>query len=849
MTGRDPPLDGWRGVALDLSVSSDTDSDTRSVSDERREAPEARGVWSEAIDVSTMLGTVGDDLSPVQPAPAPAERSEPREEPIPPVMAPGEDRYTLQRLVGRGGQGEVWQARDEKLGMVVAVKVLRPKRSARDRRALELECSLTASLVHPGIPPVVDRGETADGRPWFAMKFVAGRDLRTIMDDWHAGTDEGQPWTLRRLVDVMVRVCDAVSYAHGQGVMHLDLKPRNIMIGAFGEVLVMDWGLARKIVEPGGAPSLGLVAGTPGYVPPERYIDPHAIDPATDVYALGAMLYRLLTGRKPRRRHSPLETLRWAERRTEGPLPAELRELAESALAYTRGARLQTVVAFRRALVDWLDGARQREKALALVARAQERAAALMAMSDEVQRARAAADAALAEVPPHTKAEAKRAAWRLADAAEAQDEALALAELDFEQTLRAALTRVPALPEAEGMLADHYRRLLIRAEQARDRVAARRFEVLLRTYDDGRHAEWLDGEGALTLVTDPPGAQATIYRFELRDRRLVAVDPRPLGPTPIDGVAVGRGSHLVVIEAPGRAPTRYPVHIGRDAPWTGRPPTHDAAEPIPLLPAADLGPDEHYVPAGWCIVGGDPQAPDPLPRQRLWVDGFVARRHPVTHRAYLAFIQDLVDRGDRAAAERHQPGRLGPLVDHAPLYRIDAEGRVHLGRTLDDEPIDPDTAVTLVDWHGAQAFARWTAERTSLPWRLPHDLEWEKAARGVDGRWLPWGDHLEPSWAAVLEAFARRPGPRAVGAVPEDVSVYGLQDLVGTVREWCCSDYVRGGPNTSRLVLAEPSGPFRMVRGGGWSSRALFGRPAGRFASRPDERFRVLGFRLVRSLG
>lgn len=183
-------------------------------------------------------------------------------------------RYELIALLGEGGMGAVYLARDTVLDREVALKVLErptPQTAAR----LEQEARILGRLEHPGIVPVHDFGELADGRSFYAMKRVRGERLDRFVA---AGAD------LHARLDVFVRICEAVAFAHAHGVIHRDLKPENVMVGEFGEVLVLDWGLA---VEKGVAPDPG--SGTPPYMAPEQERG-EEVDERADVYALGMML-------------------------------------------------------------------------------------------------------------------------------------------------------------------------------------------------------------------------------------------------------------------------------------------------------------------------------------------------------------------------------------------------------------------------------------------------------------------------------------------------------------------------------------------------------------------------------
>jgi serine/threonine protein kinase len=228
-------------------------------------------------------------------------------------------RYRLVERVARGGMGVVYAAEDEKLERRVALKVLDVPGTDGDlANRLIREARVLARLEHPGIVPVHDVGVLADGRVFYTMKFVEGQRL-----DKYIESVSSTPDRLR----IFLRICDAVAFAHARGVLHRDLKPANIMVGSFGEVLVMDWGLAKilrgrspaqpqnidpdaTIFEKSKPPANsnasteivsvtahGTVMGTPGYMSPEQARgDVEHLDARSDIFSLGALLRFLLTG-------------------------------------------------------------------------------------------------------------------------------------------------------------------------------------------------------------------------------------------------------------------------------------------------------------------------------------------------------------------------------------------------------------------------------------------------------------------------------------------------------------------------------------------------------------------------
>lgn len=234
-----------------------------------------------------------------------------------------ESRYETGEEVARGGMGAIKLADDVALRRQVAIKSMLVDDATPDELARFIEeAQITGQLDHPGIVPIHELGVDASGQPFYSMKFVRGRDLQTILDGLRKGNREiAEEFTLHRLLNILNRVCDAVAFAHARGVIHRDLKPANIRIGEFGEVMVMDWGLAKIFGKDETRPDVkgrrvesiredetagdlrtiaGSVMGSPAYMAPEQASGAtHELDEGADIYALGAILYEILTLRPP----------------------------------------------------------------------------------------------------------------------------------------------------------------------------------------------------------------------------------------------------------------------------------------------------------------------------------------------------------------------------------------------------------------------------------------------------------------------------------------------------------------------------------------------------------------------
>jgi serine/threonine-protein kinase len=275
------------------------------------------------------------------------------------------DRYVIGPQLGRGGMGEVVAAHDTRIGREIAIKRLHdddpgPVALARFLR----EARIQGRLDHPAIPPVHELDHDADGRPFFAMKKLSGHTLAEALRD-----PELRPkFPRQRLLRAFVDVCLAIEFAHNRGVIHRDIKPSNVLLGEYGEVYVLDWGVARMV---NGEPEIGVTVagaalGTPGYMSPEQIRGRIDVDARADVYALGCILYEILAGTTlhPRGDAALMSALHPVDARPStraDDVPPELDALCVAATALDREARVPSARALGDAVQAYLDGDRDFE--------------------------------------------------------------------------------------------------------------------------------------------------------------------------------------------------------------------------------------------------------------------------------------------------------------------------------------------------------------------------------------------------------------------------------------------------------------------------------------------------------
>jgi serine/threonine protein kinase len=265
--------------------------------------------------------------------------------------APAGADFLLRELIGSGGMGLVYAAIQPSLDRVVAVKVLRPTlvENQRSRDGFFAEAFVTAALDHPNTVPVYEIGLTDEGAPFYAMKLVSGAKWSSVLANN----------SLEQNLRILLMVCDAVAFAHDKGIIHRDLKPENVMVGPYGEVLVMDWGLAGSVGNPRALPlsQETVCAGTPAYMPPEvAACEVERIGKPSDVYLLGGILYEIATGLRPHGAAEVLECIKAAANNELQPTDrgGELVDIALKALRFDPGERYASVKELAETIRDAL---------------------------------------------------------------------------------------------------------------------------------------------------------------------------------------------------------------------------------------------------------------------------------------------------------------------------------------------------------------------------------------------------------------------------------------------------------------------------------------------------------------
>ncbi|BBM88072.1 serine/threonine protein kinase [Candidatus Uabimicrobium amorphum] len=292
-------------------------------------------------------------------------------------------KYEEIKEIGRGGMGRVELWKDKNINRVVAAKMLL-KEHQKSKQALKgflEEAQISGQLEHPNIVPIHDIGKDASGNLFFTMKYVEGKSLHNLIEDLKNDPQKKQYFSLNKLLQIMQSICHSIDYAHAKNVIHRDLKPNNIMLGNFGEVMVMDWGIAKileskhdildtensiVLKEKGQFQTItGKIVGTPIYMSPEQaQAEWEKIDTRTDIYALGAILFEMVTGKKMIDASNILEAVFKASNGKKipfpkkgifGSIPPELQSIIEKATAFQPQDRYQKASDMSQDIQNFID--------------------------------------------------------------------------------------------------------------------------------------------------------------------------------------------------------------------------------------------------------------------------------------------------------------------------------------------------------------------------------------------------------------------------------------------------------------------------------------------------------------
>jgi eukaryotic-like serine/threonine-protein kinase len=712
-------------------------------------------------------------------------------------------------LLARGGSGWVFRAHDPVLQRDVAIKIGRADTGEAGRRQLIAEAQRTAQLDHPAVLPV-NRLIVADGQVCIEYRLAPSATLAT----WLADPNQAPPRPTDRL-QALAAVASALRRAHAMGLVHGDLHPGNIAVSDGGSVYVLDWAGPLDNAEP------GRLSGAPTHAAPE-VLEGQPATAASDVYALGVLAWELCALR-PMRPRLPGEELgvflsRWQVK--DAPTlpawargPTGLAALLGAALARDPAAR-PDMDRFAQLLADMLSGSVERgqrhARGRALLEKARDILARYRELGNRLSDEQRVVMVQRGKVPGHAPTAAKQALWAAEDrvAGLEQQRVVCWLEAVSEATLAGALA--PVGDEADEMLAElWWERMedMERRDQTRE-VSLARAQIVAR--DPSRRGRALLAPCLLSLDVTPADATVTLTPLA-PDRRVL----RPTSPTEHGGsihrMELPEGSYLCTVCADGFEPLRYPVELTRGGHHHG---------------TAQLWPDG-TTPPGWVRMvggsfrlGGDDQARAPLDRCRPTLDDLLVQVTPVTCAQYAAFLDALPP----AEARSHAPGWRSSVGGAAIVWTEGPSG------WSAPEDWHPEWPVIGVSQHDAEALARWMSDTRGMAVRLPSEEEWEKAARGVDGRSWPWGDSFDPNFAHMRGSLSGRPEPAIVGRHPIDTSVWGCVDIAGNVQEW-----------TSTLT----GDGLAVVRGGSWLDEPDELRCAARRTIPTVTRAPTLGIRLV----
>jgi eukaryotic-like serine/threonine-protein kinase len=788
------------------------------------------------------------------------------------------NRYTHIKSIGLGGVGAVLSAYEPELNREVAIKILRPafRNKADSLKRFVREARATAHIEHPNIVPVHQLGVFSDNGVFFSMKKVDGRDLRSVIRKLSEGNKEFlKKYTKRQLLQIFVAIGNGVAYAHTKGVIHRDLKPANIMLGDYGEVMVMDWGLVKYHAEKdcskedwqvefdpdfstvghGDAMSTiqGSVSGTPAYMAPEQADGRNEdIDEQTDLYSLGAILYSILTWEtapfeSPMTTNQVLKNVvagnfkRPRKRAPKRKISRELEAICLKAMAREKKDRYKSVECLVRDIKDYLEGypvaaykgslARRFFKIIrrrplipsaAIVA-----CCTFLGVLGVLHFGNESRVSNLKNFAEYSIEQGNRYYLKaLKSYQRMQDEYKKTAgetsykkisefhadfnryKLEFNSNYSVAAQFLFQAEDLGGKNPEINKELLkVLKQQLNFSLLTGNYEEtkgLVRQLRLRRHSvfgEIVDSDqkkyeqikmiirnkGIIKVNSIPEGIG--IYYETFNDESTGVIEKKKIfmGKTPIEK-KLPVGGYLLFPVGKNMDRIRCPIQV-----------VCGQTNPIEINVPYEIPDGMCYIPGGNFYYGTRKS----LNRmQRSFLPAYFISRYEVTLGEYLEFWKSLKSTSSK---KRYKARYLFSNGDFKYLPVWDDNVKLHKGFELN-------MPVVGISGEAAEAYCAWLSKKHGVFLRLPTNLEWEKAARGVDGRMFAWGNAQNSESALCWDnkmGKKKYPTSAPVGSFPEDKSIYGVMDIVGNVHEFTTEKVnngnvfvVKGGSFLSRLLFS-----------------------------------------------
>ncbi len=404
-----------------------------------------------------------------------------------------------------------------------------------------------------------------------------------------------------------------------------------------------------------------------------------------------------------------------------------------------------------------------------------------------------------------------------------------------------ALAYEPDNKTARQGLARLYWTRLEEAEERGDSFEALYYKNLVARNNTGAFDEQLRGDGQLKITTEPPGLEVELERLQVQDRIISPAAAWSVGRTPVELPKLTMGRYRARINTGQNTPLLTSFAVERSA-----------GIDLHIRVPQNVPDDFIFVSPGPALIGDDNPGSSTLARQHIDIGGFLLARYPVTMAEYLEFINAL-ERTDPAAAIGHMPRTRGAgiLCQKSTNGHYEPIDGLIVGPARQRYPHKQGHEWFLpvfgISWYDAQAYIAWRSQRDNRIYRLPDEIEWEKAARGGDGRRYPWGDVFEASFCKSSRSRPEPAQPEPVGTFPQDCSPFGVRDMAGGIGEWTRSLFTSSGSTYDERAQHDPEMTSfeRVCRGGSWNTPDVFCAATFRTPMLPSSREPSVGFRLA----